>query len=816
MAQVQTDRANLILTINGAQSANTLKDMEARARDLRRLLQNLPVDSDEFKLANAELTKLNTRVKELKGGLSQAQAQTSLFGRAMQGALSVLSGISLASIAASLLEYGKQLFGVSVSLDTLANKTRTVFGESEALVRAFAEKNAASIGLAKDQYVGLATAVGDLLIPMGFTQETAAALSVELVNQGGVLAEWSQGKVTAQEATEILNKALLGERDALNQLGIDIKDSLVQDELKKRGLADLTGESKRQAEALVTLQLITQQSASANAAFATNVDSLTRKKSEFNAKIAEVSQSLGKLLAPAFGFIINIGNKALTVFNSLTKGLGLLFSGEFTKALDYFKYGFSVEDLAAEATKEQAAAEGVMSTSGSGLATALGAGFDKEFERLKKNGTRDSKKLAEERKKALDNALKGVDVEFAKQELAALKLRQDGIISTEVQFGNVMIQLQQQQLEAQLEVYRKFGQEKSKEAIELQKKLVEIETNRGQADAIRSSKLAAPLSTLGQAGTGGAQSGVQPGLNSEQLGSELEINTLRTKFQGFLFAELEFSIERDRLRSESAARQLAMLQAAGLQETDEYKRITDQKKSLDKSVEDNKADLLKFRQSVEEAGRETFGAVIDFGIQMLGKDAAARKKYAVIIKGFQAGEVIVNGISEIQKIYAKYAAVPGGALIAQSEAIPAGIRTAVAVAKIFATKFARGGFTGNGKGRPDETGHVPVGIAHANEWYAPPWMVNHPLFSPTIHALESVRQRGFADGGFTTTPTVNIVPAGLSSSVATGGADSAMLAAEFRAFREEMRTWQSKLRVSYLDIEGAGNDLSVVRTDASL
>lgn len=815
MAQVQTDRANLILTINGAQSANTLKEMEARARDLRRLLQNLPVDSAEFRTASAELNKLNNRVKELKGGLAQAQAQTSLFGRAMQGALSVFSGISLAGIASSVLEYGKQLFGVSVSLDTLANKTRTVFGESEALIRAFAEKNAASIGLAKDQYVGLATAVGDLLIPMGFTQETAAALSVELVNQGGVLAEWSQGKVTAQEATEILNKALLGERDALNQLGIDIKDSLVQDELKKRGLQDLTGESKRQAEALVTLQLITQQSASANAAFATNVDSLTRRKSEFNAKIAEVSQSLGKLLAPAFSFIIDLGNKALTVFNSFTKGISNLFSGNFTKAIDYFTKGFSVEDLAAEATKAQGAAEGVMTTSGSGLATALGAGFDKEFARLLKNGERDTKKLADERKKALGNALKGVDVEFAKQELAALKLRQDGIIQTETQYGNVMISLQQQQLAAQLEVYRKFGQDMSKEAIELQKKLVEIETNRGEAGTIRSSKLAVPLGTLGQAGTGGAQSEVQPGLDSEQLGSGLEVQALRTKFQGFLFAELGFIIERDRLRSESAARQLQMLRAAGLQETEEYKRITDQKKDLDKSVEDNKADLLVFRQSIEEAGRQTFGAVIDFGIQMIGKDAAARKKYAVIIKGFQAGEVIVSGISEIQKIYAKYAAIPGGALIAQGEAIPAGIRTAVAVAKILATKFARGGFTGRGSGQPDETGHVPVGIAHAGEWYAPPWMVQHPQYAPTLHALEQVRQKGFAEGGFTTTPSVNIVPAGVSNAAAVGAADFAELTKEVRQWRTEMTAWQSRLHVSYGDIEEVGASLNRVRTDAS-
>jgi hypothetical protein len=159
---------------------------------------------------------------------------------------------------------------------------------------------------------------------MGFTQETAAKLSTELVNQGGVLSEWSKGKVTGAEATEILQKALLGERDALNTLGIDIKQSMVDDELKRRGLDDLTGKSLRQAEALVTLDLITQQSTAGNAAFAEQTESLSRKKGELVAKITEVAQRLAAWLIPVFGRVIDVAGPLIDAVVSVTSKIGAL------------------------------------------------------------------------------------------------------------------------------------------------------------------------------------------------------------------------------------------------------------------------------------------------------------------------------------------------------------------------------------------------------------------------------------------------------------------------------------------------------------
>jgi hypothetical protein len=78
----------------------------------------------------------------------------------------------------------------------------------------------------------------------------------------------------------------------------------------------------------------------------------------------------------------------------------------------------------------------------------------------------------------------------------------------------------------------------------------------------------------------------------------------------------------------------------------------------------------------------------------------------------------------------------------------AAVTGAIQIATIRAQKFSKGGYTGFGKGRPDETGHVPVGIVHDGEYVIPKWQVNK---NPNlIRSIERDRKRGFASGGLAT------------------------------------------------------------------
>ncbi|WP_242916335.1 hypothetical protein [Pontibacter liquoris] len=68
--------------------------------------------------------------------------------------------------------------------------------------------------------------------------------------------------------------------------------------------------------------------------------------------------------------------------------------------------------------------------------------------------------------------------------------------------------------------------------------------------------------------------------------------------------------------------------------------------------------------------------------------------------------------------------------------------------------FASGGFTGPGAGTADKTGFKVAGVVHENEYVAPAWMVEHPIYGAAIQQLEHIRLGGYANGGYTSLPRV--------------------------------------------------------------
>lgn len=71
------------------------------------------------------------------------------------------------------------------------------------------------------------------------------------------------------------------------------------------------------------------------------------------------------------------------------------------------------------------------------------------------------------------------------------------------------------------------------------------------------------------------------------------------------------------------------------------------------------------------------------------------------------------------------------------------------VAQINGIQFAEGGYTGVG-GK-----YEPAGIVHKGEYVAPQHVVNSPTAQPHLRALENMRTRGYADGGFVTTESIS-------------------------------------------------------------
>ena len=302
-----------------------------RAKQLQQIITLIPKSAPQYKILNSELQTINTQLlqirKDSKGVIdaandirNRAGRAFSAFGGIVNKALGVFGGISLANITSQVIDYGKRLFQTGVAQDSFARKTATVFEDAQSIVEGFAKQTAEDLGLTEQQYINLATAAGDILVPMRFQREEAAEISSEIVNLSGALSEWTGGQKTAEEVTSTLIKALTGEREELKSLGIVISEEDVKRRLQLKGLEKVTGAAREQARAMATLELITEKSADAQANFAENSDSNARRLARLRARISEVGERLANLLLPAFEKLIEIGASVVEFFGGVADG----------------------------------------------------------------------------------------------------------------------------------------------------------------------------------------------------------------------------------------------------------------------------------------------------------------------------------------------------------------------------------------------------------------------------------------------------------------------------------------------------------------
>lgn len=266
--------------------------------------------------------------KGFKRAVGEASTKLGAFGsRVGSISTSVAKGFGVMGAAAGgfAIVGGKHFFNVGEELVSLDQKINTVFsGQSLNQVTGWADDVAARMGLTSTQAQGLAANTGDLLKPMGFTADEAASMSTEIVGLSGALSEWSLGQRSVEETSEILTKALLGERDALGAFGIDIKQAQVDQ--RAFTIAQLDGRDaiNAQDKALATQQLILEQTTDAQAAYAAGGNKLTAAQNRLKAAFGEIQERIARKLLPVFARLADIAVELIDVFNK--DGLGGVIS----------------------------------------------------------------------------------------------------------------------------------------------------------------------------------------------------------------------------------------------------------------------------------------------------------------------------------------------------------------------------------------------------------------------------------------------------------------------------------------------------------
>jgi hypothetical protein len=238
---------------------------------------------------------------KMSGGLSSASASVEGFGKKVSG-FAIGAGAAVTTMAVSaipqIVDLAGQMVGLGQQAELFRTKSKTVFGSSAGDISQWADSVNESFGLSDEAVVGLAAGMGDLLVPMGFARDEAAKMTKETVGVAGALSAWSGGAYDTAEVTDILTKAMLGERDGLKALGISINQAEVDQRAMEIAQKDGRTAITEQDKALATQQLIFEKSADAQKAWADGSMDAVKNQNELKATIEDVKTSIGTALLP--------------------------------------------------------------------------------------------------------------------------------------------------------------------------------------------------------------------------------------------------------------------------------------------------------------------------------------------------------------------------------------------------------------------------------------------------------------------------------------------------------------------------------------
>ena len=311
----------------------------------------------------AQTAQFNTQISNAEKRLQGLETSSGRAG----SAVSKMSGLMKTVGVAGALAVGKQLFTLGVQAEAWERRFTTVFGEAGDSVRVWADDLNERLGVSEERLKGMAAAVGDLLVPMGFARDKATDMSIEVLNLSGALSEWTGGTVAAADASNAIIRAILGEREALIPLGVKISELDVQSRLAAKGQDRLTGAALTAAKAQATLELITERSADAITAFNQGASGGVAAQNAMKAAMDHLMVTAGKLvvqLAPVVELIAQLVGFAADV---ITITVNLI--GDF---IDFFGLGGYGDMLLAQ----------VKAMDGKRVVVSVGAEGREEWERL--------------------------------------------------------------------------------------------------------------------------------------------------------------------------------------------------------------------------------------------------------------------------------------------------------------------------------------------------------------------------------------------------------------------------------------------------
>jgi hypothetical protein len=295
-------------------------------------------------------------VSTFKGdGIKQATGELGAFSGKMGGLGSVLGKAATAlaafGVTAKAISFGRESIEAARDLERNLFGVEKVFGSLAPQMQQFS-KDAVEMGLSQSKAAKATTFIGSVLKQSGFEMSDVAVETQKLISLAQDLSTLYGYDV--QEALLGMTALFRGEYDPIEKFGVAMKQSEINSELAARGLNNLEGAARRNAEQTIRLELLYERSADAVGTFAEQSGTLYVEQKKLGATFENFQATLGDAVIPAVATLNTLFRELL---EDITPALESIFGffaevlsgvvGIFTEAMDpTTDFGESVAALA--------------------------------------------------------------------------------------------------------------------------------------------------------------------------------------------------------------------------------------------------------------------------------------------------------------------------------------------------------------------------------------------------------------------------------------------------------------------------------------
>jgi len=263
--------------------------------------------------------KINNSVSSIKNAVRKGGVELDKFKAKLGGVGRKMRNFGAAATVGITLPV---LFAVKSMIKSAANaeearsKFNTIFSSISGEANSMAENLADSFNFSKIGAREALSFTGDILTGFGFAQKAALDMSNQVQELAADMG--SLKNIDPKRVSEAITKALLGERESLKLLGVAILENDVKRRVNLMASKGARFESLKQAKAMATFQLITEQAKNSIGDLAKTKGSLTNRTRRLTAKFEDLTEAIGTRLLPLALKVVNVVISLIDKFTALS------------------------------------------------------------------------------------------------------------------------------------------------------------------------------------------------------------------------------------------------------------------------------------------------------------------------------------------------------------------------------------------------------------------------------------------------------------------------------------------------------------------